>query len=219
MTMTAAKQEFLAKFTMDDPFLGFTRKESAELWEWNGGLPIFNDFISQMRPKTVVEVGSWMGQSSCAMARSMRTNNLDSVLICVDTWLGSLEHWKSPADRAHLDLKNGLPTIYESFLTNVDREELSGYVVPLPLPSAIACQLLADVPVDMVYIDGSHDYRDVLRDLQDYWLMVRGNGGILFGDDLAWGSVSGAVSEFARSIQILPTIIGPHWVFQKGQQS
>ncbi len=217
--MTAAKQEFLTKFLMDDPFFEFTRKESAELWGWNGDLPIFNDLISQMRPKTVVEVGSWLGQSSCTMARSMRTNDLDSVLICVDTWLGSLEHWKSPVDRTHLDLKNGRPTIYESFLTNVDREELSGYVVPLPLPSTIACQLLADVPVDMVYIDGSHDYRDVLRDLQDYWPMVRGNGGIVFGDDLAWESVSRAVSEFARSIQILPTIIGPHWLFQKGLPS
>jgi hypothetical protein len=217
--MTAAKQEFLAKFTMDDPFVGFTRKESAELWGWNGDLPIFNDLISQMRPTTVVEVGSWLGQSSCTMARSMKTHNLDSVLICVDTWLGSLEHWKSPADRAHLDTKNGRPTIYESFMTNVDREELSGYVVPLPLPSTIACQLLADMPVDMVYLDGSHDYRDVLRDLQDYWPMVRDNGGILFGDDLAWESVSRAVSEFARSIEILPTIVGPHWVFQKGQPS
>lgn len=217
--MTDAKKAFLTKFSMDDPFDGLVRKESAELWGWNGDLPIFNDLISQMRPKTVVEVGTWLGQSACTMARSMRSNDLDSVLICVDTWLGSLEHWSAVHSRASLDLKNGRPTIYESFMTNVDREGLSGYVMPIPLPSAIACKLLSDVRADIVYLDASHDYIDVLRDLKDYWPLVRDNGGILFGDDLSWPSVASAVSEFSDSIGMKATIVGPHWVFQKGQPS
>lgn len=66
----------------------------------------------------------------------------------------------------------------------------------------------------MVYVDGSHAYRDVLRDLHDYWPLVR-EGGALFGDDITWPSVSRAVSEFADTIGTRPIVVGCHWVFQR----
>lgn len=217
--MTDSKKAFLANHQMIDPFCGFAEKESATLWGWNGDLPIFNELITGMRPRLVVEVGSWMGQSSCTMARSMRDNGLDSVLVCIDTWLGSIEHWSTPYERMNLDLRNGCPTIYESFMTNVIREGLSGYVVPLPMPSTIGCVFLDGSTADLVYIDGSHAYRDVLRDLGDYWPLVNPAGGILFGDDWAWDSVRNAVTEFSLRINVEPRLAGCHWILQKGPAS
>ena len=39
------------------------------------------------KPKTIVEIGSWLGKSSRYLV-----NNSDAVIYCLDTWKGSKEH-------------------------------------------------------------------------------------------------------------------------------
>jgi len=56
----------------------------------------------------------------------------------------------------------------------------------------------ADVPkCDFIYIDGSHEFKDVKIDLEKYWEFVE-EGGILAGHDIQYLDVSKAVLQFAN---------------------
>jgi predicted O-methyltransferase YrrM len=54
--------------------------------------------------------------------------------------------------------------------------------------------------VDVVYVDGSHEYVDVVKDLQAFWPKL-GPGGFLCGHDYKrdWPGVTQAVDEFCVS--------------------
>src|ERR1019366_3995841 len=84
---------------------------------WGGSDPLFEIFIRQIKPKVIIEVGIWKGQSAITMAEACRTHRLDCVIICVDTWLGSEEHILKC--RKELRPANGFPMLYYQFLSNV----------------------------------------------------------------------------------------------------
>jgi len=57
---------------------------------------VFLPIIERMKPTLAIEVGAWKGASSVVFARAMRHANPNSCLVCVDTWLGSIEHFTNP---------------------------------------------------------------------------------------------------------------------------
>ena len=77
-----------------DPFLNFPGSAyTVDKRGWNSAHRYLSEAIEDIKPKLVIEVGVWKGGSSMTMARKMRDLHLDSVVISVDTWLGSSEHW------------------------------------------------------------------------------------------------------------------------------
>ena len=78
---------------------------------------------------------------------------------------------------------------------------------------------------DWVYIDGNHNYENVLLDLETYWPFIK-KGGILCGDDYGWedessnGGVYRAVNEFANKngLPFLDAALN-QFMFFKGIQS
>src|SRR5947208_1485127 len=54
---------------------------------------VFVELISLTKPSLIIEVGTWKGHSANAMADSCKRMNLHTKIICVDTWLGSQEHY------------------------------------------------------------------------------------------------------------------------------
>lgn len=194
------KQEVLKVLGLADPFAGFSPVPDTKLWGWNGDRAIFGRLVKEVRPALVIEVGSWLGQSAVTMAVACAAEGLPAALVCVDTWLGSLEHWRQPDLRQHLELVNGYPTFYRRFLSNMVTSGVHGRVVPMPMPSTIAARFLkaAGVQAQLIYLDGSHDEKDMLSDLNDYWELLS-PGGIIFGDDWPWESVARAVKAFCAS--------------------
>jgi len=215
--MTSIKEEILSALNLEDPFKGFEKKEGVQLWGWNGDSPIFPYLIDQVKPKVIIEVGSWMGQSACTMGKHLKEKNMDAAVICIDTWLGSKEHWTDMNFRNFLELQNGYPQFYKNFLTNVMNQEVQDYIIPIPLPSSIGCELLKDLNLkaDMIYVDGSHSYKDVLDDLNNYWELLNAQGGIIFGDDWPWDSVSSAVKDFCKAKNINFQVGGINWIIQR----
>ena len=63
------------------------------------------------------EVGSWKGRSAINMARAVKTLDLPAEIVCVDTWLGSPEHWlKQHAEwYKSLRIANGMPQLYYNY--------------------------------------------------------------------------------------------------------
>ncbi len=164
---------------------------------WNSHSPVFKEMIERTRPKIIIEVGSWKGASAIHMGRLAKSLCLDTKIICVDTWLGSYEHWANNM----LPIKNGHPQIYEQFLANVVKLEMQDVIIPFPSTSTIAARLLRyhyKIQADLIYIDASHDYNDVSDDIKNYKPLLSEKG-LMFGDDFSqtWPDVQRAVLENA----------------------
>lgn len=185
-----------------DPYEGF----DPSAWPddasgWGSDSPAFGELIEELRPKRLIEVGTWKGGSALTLASHLERLNLDAEILCVDTWLGALEMWTEldDADRhGSLNLKHGYPTLFYTFLGNVVRAGHQQRITPFPVPSVTAAQWCAlhGIKADMIYIDGSHEEEDVYQDLVSWWDLVR-DGGVLFGDDWSWDGVRLAVQRFA----------------------
>ena len=202
--------ELLAKLRHgDDPYKGFpARRFRPDLQGWNATHAFLTETLVENKPSVVVEVGVWKGASVLTMAAQLKEMKSDLVIIAVDTWLGSSEHWLSNYFE-DLICVNGYPSIYYTFLTNVVESGLAPYVLPLPVDSATAYNILKvkGVRPDVVHIDASHDYKSVQADLAMWWELLQ-PGGTLISDDYGdvWLTVKCAVDDFLR--------VTPHTDFQ-----
>jgi len=165
----------------------------------------FLELIRYKQPKRILEVGTWMGASAIHMAKCAKAVGLrDFNVLCVDTWLGSPEHWRPDFQhpvwgRQRLKLKNGRPSFYQEFLENVVTSGNHDAIVPFSQTSENAYQIfkMLGLQFDMIYVDAAHDEASALRDLENYHELLAPDG-ILFGDDYPlWEGVRVAVHKFA----------------------
>ena len=92
----------------------------ADFQGWASDRPVFREVLTELKPKFIVEVGTWKGSSAFHMADILlEIGHRDFEIVCVDTWLGSVEHWTQLYGPIHPILKNGRPQLYEQFLSNV----------------------------------------------------------------------------------------------------
>jgi hypothetical protein len=171
-----------------DPLENLKQTRPPDFQGWNSGHPYLFDAIHHHRPGLVVEIGVWKGASVLTLARGLHALDCDGVVIAVDTWLGSSEHW--PAD----------PRLYEQFLSNIAVEKMQDYVIPMRLDSASACHVLDGHMVRpvVVHLDAGHDYLSVITDLTRWWSLLQPGGTMIVDDyDLpVWPEVVRAVDEF-----------------------
>lgn len=175
---------------------------------WASNDAVFEVVISEVKPRLVVEVGSWKGASAAHMAHLMKKHCAEGAkLICVDTWLGSPEHLMLPDDptrRPSLRLKHGYPQLYYTFLCNMVRQKVDDMVIPLAQPSVNAAVILTHLGLrpDVIYIDAGHEYESVMQDLRAYWPLLAATG-VLIGDDfISHDSVTRAARDFAREVKV-----------------
>jgi hypothetical protein len=120
----------------------------------------------------------------------------------VDTWLGSPEHFldNEHSWRQSLRLRNGYPQLYYTFLTNVIEQKMDNFIIPLAATSENAANILRakNISPNLVYIDATHEYDAVKRDLQTYWALLKNNGGLLGDDYIGWAGVTRAANDFAN---------------------
>ncbi len=206
-----------------DPYRDFNHQPFAlDLQGWGADHPIFAQVIGKLRPTVVIEVGSWKGASAIHMAEAAKAAGLSEFeIVCVDTWLGSPEHWllrERPNLFAELKLEHGHPTLFPQFLANVIKSGHADVITPLPLASRAACEVLRafDVKADLIYIDAGHEYAEVRNDITGYWRLLR-QGGIMIGDDYEadWPGVVRAVAEFAERIDRPLRWTGKKWLLSK----
>lgn len=169
-----------------------------DLQGWNGNSEIFRYLINKTKPKIIIEVGSWKGQSAITMANVLKNNKSDAKIYCVDTWLGALEFWDDLADtpERNLLLKNGYPQIYYQFLSNVVHTNTKEIITPFPITSSIAAKYFKNkgISPQLVYIDASHEEEDVWNDINNYYPLI--DKGIIFGDDFSMKGVRNSVVNF-----------------------
>lgn len=168
---------------------------------WNSTSEAFELAIREIEPKVIIEVGSWKGSSAIHMARLAP----EAQILCVDTWLGSPEMigTSTPLEK-ELKRSHGWPQLYFTFISNVIRHVGRERICPLPTASTVAAKILSELrfQADLIYIDGSHEYLDVKRDIEDYWPLLR-SGGIMLLDDFGFVEVNKAVREkFPNAVSV-----------------
>jgi hypothetical protein len=173
-----------------------------DLQGWRSQHIYLKNAIELLRPSVIVEIGVWKGGSTVFMAQIAKSLGLDTVVIAVDTWLGSSEHWLNPVFFSEMSFLNGYPALYHKFTSNVIHENLADYVLPIPISSIGAAEILAalGVTASIIHLDAAHDYESVVADLRNWWPILE-PGGMFIGDDYhgagdAWPGVQRAFDEF-----------------------
>jgi predicted O-methyltransferase YrrM len=139
-------------------------------WFNQGALML--ELIETHRPSVVVELGSWLGQSAIAMARSVR--RWGGMVTCVDTWAGELnDDGGSLGGRPPLMLLSCARAIVEAGV---------GASVRLIPSMTVDAAKAWNTPIDCLYIDADHGHDGVLADLEAWVPHVR-PGGLIAGDD------------------------------------
>ncbi len=115
------------------------------------------------QPIRALEVGSYEGRSAVWLLENILAHP-ESQLVCVDRW-----------DR--LDVQR-------RFRSNIAETGRDKRVVECIGDSAAALRAVEGT-FDLIYIDGSHEARDVLTDAALCWPLLK-RGGILVFDDYGW---------------------------------
>ncbi len=119
----------------------------------------------------VVEIGSFKGRSTVAMAYACIGTNRK--IYCIDTWDGNDSDFP---ERNFFDIWH----------QNVQKNGLSQYVLPLQGDSHDILsrwhELVDGKAIDFIFVDGSHQYLDVLKDFELSFPLVKNGGWIAFHD-------------------------------------
>jgi len=166
--------------------------------------PVIRD---STRPLVIIEAGVFWGGTSIRMGERVKAkvpdmpHLQDSVVISIDTWLGDLHMWGDAKWKEGALNPSFLgPSDFVCFTGAVRRSKVQDMIIPIRLPSNMGARLLyhSGILADLIYVDGSHDYQDVMNDLLQFSHLLAPCG-ILFGDDYHIGDVKAAVNDFAST--------------------
>lgn len=194
-----------------DPFAGVPRQLYAvDPQGWRSEHRFLTEALDARRqddgrPALVVEIGAWKGMSALFMAEHLERAGIAGTVVCVDTWLGAVDHWADPALHDELCVEGGYPALYRKFLANVLARGLGHRIVPLPLDSTNAAALFAlrGLEAGVIHLDAGHEEASVRADLEAWWPRLA-PGGWLVADDYdpsggRFPGVQRAVDGFASS--------------------
>lgn len=155
--------------------------------DWFNYSQLYDRFAEECTNNSViVEVGSWVGRSICYLGVELINRNKTPKVYAVDTWLGSQEH------NNHTILKDD--ALYNTFLKNI--APLGGLIAPVRLDSISAAAIFEDSSIDFLFLDASHQYEDVKRDIVAWYPKIK-PGGTFAGHDVdgGWPGVNRAIDE------------------------
>lgn len=146
---------------------------------------LYDKVLSLPKDAVIVELGSWLGRSAVVLAQALiNKKDLDGIIFCIDTWYNEFAK------------KQGIKEDpFEIFKRNVFPYPLISYSL---CRSWEAAEKVDNDIVDMIFIDASHEYEDVAKDLQDWYPKMK-KGAVFCGHDFRKGNdVERAVREFAK---------------------
>ncbi len=132
---------------------------------------LFNKVKSLPEDAIIVEVGSYKGRSTAAMAFACVGTNRK--IYCIDPWIGQCH-----------DIPE--KTAFEVWKENIDKYQLAPYIKSFQGYSLEILkrwgELTGDKTIDFVFIDGSHEYVDVLTDFGLLLPLMKVGGWMAFHD-------------------------------------
>lgn len=126
----------------------------------------------------IAEIGSWMGKSTLWLGKG--AGHSQSRVYAIDHHVGSEEHQKG-----------GVKVwTFDTFKENMVRAGLESRVTPVLQPSQKGAEEIKEA-LDLLFIDGAHDYASVKADFELYFPKVKVGGVIAFHDSfVGWPGVN-----------------------------
>ena len=140
---------------------------------------VWSELLPPRNIKTVLEIGSWEGQSTCFLIE-MLGNNKNCTITSIDKW-----------DQKSEPSTINMSEIEERFDSNVKialnkcPNSVSFKKIKTTSFRALAELIYRNQLYDLIYIDGSHHSIDVLSDLVMASHLVS-SGGLIICDDYLW---------------------------------
>jgi len=154
-----------------------------------------NKKFSHERPLRIAEIGVYKGRGTCLWndillsyrKRGILTNNYD--YHAIDHFCGSRGHHDNTNDYYNITLDN-----LKNILFDVRQDGNTIHIIKNE--SLLQANIYPDHYFDIVYIDASHEYENVLNDIRA-WLPKVNPSGVICGDDYiqGWDGVIQAVNE------------------------
>lgn len=153
---------------------------------------------------TIVEVGSYLGQSAVIWGSLARRRGVSTKLICIDPWLGVDESTivKESGRREQREvLAAHGGSMRPAFDAEIAKHGLRPWIDARTGTSVEHAATFADQSVDAVMIDGDHAAASVRADLEAWWPKIA-PGGEMVGHDDDWPSVRNTVRQWAREVGV-----------------
>jgi predicted O-methyltransferase YrrM len=181
-----------AKLTLELAASGSSRDFRIRTDATRDELLLLYTLAKRLRGGTAVEIGSYLGASSCFLAAGCR--RAGAHLYCVDTWLNDA-------------MTEGPKDTWSEFVANTERHRAT--ITPIRQPSTEAAEHFSG-RIDMLFVDGDHSIEGVRGDLHA-WLPHLSPGAWLALHDSGWAKgVQSAITEILEPIRSGPPITLPN---------
>ncbi|HEY9696885.1 MAG TPA: FkbM family methyltransferase [Trichocoleus sp.] len=154
---------------------------------------LFNKVRSLSNDAVIVEIGSFRGRSTVAIGYACLGTRRK--IYCIDTWRKTT--WEGHS--------NDCPEedFFPIWQQNIEKNGLGEYVIPLRGYSheilSQWCEIVGQIPIDFIFIDGSHEYHNVVKDFELSFPLVSMGGWMAFHDVTPeWSGSERAWHEVAR---------------------
>ena len=137
---------------------------------WMGHTPFAMWLVSALRPRLVVELGTYTGVSYCAFCQAVKELKLNARCYAVDTWRGD-QQTGVYGEEVFDELRRHHDARYSDFsaLINSTFDE--------------ALARFTDHSIDLLHIDGAHQYENAKHDFES-WLPKLSDRGIALMHDI-----------------------------------
>ncbi len=181
-------------------------------WQQVGGFfnypHVYDEAILRAKDgDTIVEVGSWLGQSMAYHAQNLTARKQwKGRLVAVDTFRGETNQ---PAHYSEVEKLGG--SVRPAFEQNMKDCGVAEMIEVIEGDSALSSDHFTDGECSFVFIDAAHDTESVVRDILA-WLPKMKPGGVIAGHDYQAESVYRAVYECLAAVGYY--VSGPCWLMQ-----
>ncbi len=143
------------------------------------------DECTEYDPVVCVEIGSYLGASSCYISKGIMRSGCIANLHCIDTWDNSA--------MSHVHITND---IFKEFKHNV--EEFKHIIKPIVSDSVEAASKFEDDSVSILFLDGDHSIEGVQRDWDAWKPKLMANALVMFHD---WSWAEGVRSVILNQVK------------------
>lgn len=136
---------------------------------WLGHVPFAHWIVGAHKPRVLVELGTHLGTSYGAFGDSIVRNSLPAKAYAIDTWAGDVHMGKFGE------------TVFSDFKDFHDAH-FAGFSTMIRATFDDARDQFADGSVDLLHIDGTHTYKAVRHDFENWAPKLSDRSIVLFHD-------------------------------------